>query len=121
MALLDIEFLQVSQCYVGPQPGSNRTLVMLQTYQQPRQQQQACSSSHVEAKGENNPTGGSSHAFGTLPSAMGQLSELLNSDQNIFDWALGEASGEPHEQAWLPMEGAVPDIAQDSMKRPPAA
>ena len=85
--------------------------------------QPECSSSKVEVKGENNVP--HRHRSGALfpppPTAMGQLSELLNSDQGLFDWDLGEG-GSPGEHAWLHLTGETPpDTTQDSLKRPPAA
>jgi len=72
-------------------------------------------------KGENNLAQRGAPGYFQPPSAMGQLSELLNSDQGIFDWALGEG-GSPGEQAWMHLTGETPpDTTQDSLKRPPAA
>lgn len=85
------------------------------------QPQPECSSSRIEVKGENNVAGRGGPGYFQPPSAMGQLSELLNSDQGIFDWALGEG-GSPGEQAWMHLTGETPpDTTQDSLKRPPAA
>lgn len=78
----------------------------------------------MEAKGENDvaPTAGPSGFLNSQPpSAMGQLSELLNSDPAIFDWALGDAAASPPDHGWLHLEGGPPDTTQDSLKRPPAA
>ena len=92
--------------------------------QQQQQQQQACSSSRGEVKGENEVAraGPSAVGFPHPPSAMGQLSELLNSENNnIFDWAFEDGSNSPPEHAWLHLEGGAPDTTQDSLRRPPAA